>query len=64
MRVVTCFLRELCLFYKLERRSCPWAPDGRNSLWHDAGHVPGEEEDSNRGAGLAVSEVDAFPLNM
>lgn len=62
-RVVSCFLRELCLFYEVEHRLCPWASSRRSSLWHRAGHVPCPEEDRDRGPASAVPEVDAFALN-
>lgn len=55
IKVVACFLTELCLFYELERRLRPWAPDVGSSLWHGAGHVPCSEEDSNGGPDLADS---------
>lgn len=51
---VACFLTELRLFYELECRLCPWAPNVGSSLWHGVGHVPCAE-DSNRGPDLALS---------
>jgi len=63
VRVVACFLMELCLFHELECRLCPWAASAGNSPWREAGRVPSSEEDGNRGPGLAVSEVGAFALN-
>lgn len=62
-RVISCFLRELCLFHEVEHRLCSWASSKRSSLWHGAGPVPCPEEDSDRGPALVVSEVDAFALN-
>lgn len=32
-RVISCFLRELCLFFEVEHLLCPWAPSRRSSLW-------------------------------
>lgn len=63
MRLAACFLMELCLFYELKRRLCPWAPNVSSSLWHGAGHVPRSEEDSNGGPDVAVSGVGAFALS-